>query len=90
MNDYKIGDEFWWFQINLPSDINKLCARSLSISAGDIELVHDVVKTNLHETDDFIEGFFGLRHIDDIWGKTREEAFQKLKEHFEKWGKFND
>jgi hypothetical protein len=79
-DDYKIGDEVWWFKA---SAIGNHTAWGLV--PGKVELVHDVITQIID--DDTIVCHFGIHKKNDIWGKTRPEAFSRLKEDLEKWGK---
>ncbi|HEV7424654.1 MAG TPA: hypothetical protein VGO21_05740, partial [Candidatus Paceibacterota bacterium] len=54
-----------------------------------IELVHDIIKDK--PTDDgFICGFYTRVQASNVWGRTREEAFKRLKDALEKWGSFEE
>lgn len=81
--DFKIGDEIWWFQA---TNSNKFCHTN-KITADGIELVHDIV----HQIrNNLLFSYFGIYEPQYIWGKTREEAWLRLKSNIENWGKFDD
>jgi hypothetical protein len=77
--DFKIGDQIWWFQAK-----ERLSMYQLSkISPDTITLVHDVV-TDIVE--DLLVCWHGTHNPKEIWGKSRKEAWDRLKNELEKWG----
>lgn len=77
--NYEIGDEVWWFKINDTQGV----MYHLALAPGQIELVHDTIK-------EFKEGRLVCWHTtkspSEVWGKTRQEAWDRLKSELEKWG----
>ncbi len=78
--EFNVGDEVWWFR----------ClgnGHSKGIHPGSMELVHDVIKS-------IDEGrlycWHSVHKSENIWGKSRQEAWENLKHDLEKWGKFNE
>lgn len=76
---FKIGDEIWWFQAKERMSMYQLSR----ILPDTIELVHDVI-TDIK--DDTLICWHGTHHPDSIWGKSRKEAWARLKTNIEKWG----
>lgn len=74
-NNFEIGDQVWWFRGNQMG--------SRKIILGTVELVHDVIT-------DIQDGLLMCWHStllpQNIWGKTRQEAWDRLKQDIEKWG----
>ncbi len=73
MEMFKKGDEVWWFQGKSTfgnADISKL------IHPGTIELVHDII-TDISEDGSLI-CWYATRKAEHIWGKSREEAWERL------------
>lgn len=75
--DYKVGDEIWWFKY----DSHELYTTNLM--PGKIELVHDVIK---EIKDGHLYCWHSSKKPHEVWGKSRKEAWAKLKSHIEKWG----
>lgn len=81
--DFKVGDEVWWFTLKKHTDPSHLYGMSTTVSPGDIELVHDQIK---EIKDDYLQCWHCCKKKSEIWGKTRFEAWSKLKDELEKWG----
>lgn len=80
--EFKIGDEVWWFK--LKSSVESMAySFSSAIRPGDIELVHDQVK---EIKDDLLQCWHCCKRKEEIWGKSRFEAWENLKKEIEKWG----
>ncbi len=79
--ELKIGDEIWWFQCK--SRTSDFYYMRSSIPPDTLELVHDVV-TDIK--DNTIICWHGTHKPEEIWGKTRQEAWSRLKNEIEKWG----
>lgn len=75
--DFKVGDEIWWFR----DAFSQSCAAM--IYPGDIELVHDTIKEIKAHNLIFWHCTLQANHV---WGKTRKEAWARLKSDIEKWG----
>ena len=78
--NFKVSDEIWWFQCK-----NRITDGygSRNIMPETIELVHDVV-TDIRE--DILICWHGTHKREEIWGKSRFEAWERLKNEIEKWG----
>ena len=88
--EFKVGDEVWWFQ----SKTNQLTYfDKKKIIPGSIELVHDIITAIELKTpkngldDDLLICWCNTHKAGDIWGRTRQEAWDKLKKEIEMWGK---
>ena len=83
--DFKVGDEVWWFKVNTPNPSSY--GYHLNLSPGEIELVHDQIK-EIKEDDEnvLLVCWHCHKRSNDVWGKTRQEAWNKLKENMEQWG----
>lgn len=84
--DFKVGDEVWRFQSSQSRDSYR-CEKYRfirNLCPGQIELVHDIV---LSIEDDLLICQYETYGRNEVWGKSREEAFAKLKENLEQWGK---
>ncbi len=80
--EFQVGDEVWWFKTKTKME-GLTYGFSLNIPVNAIELVHDQIK----EIDgDTLTCWHSTKRIEDIWGKTRFEAWSRLKEELEKWG----
>ena len=77
---FSVGDEIWWFQSK--SRISELYMRS-NIAPDTIELVHDVITDIQDKT---LICWHGSHLASEVWGKTRQEAWDRLKREIEKWG----
>ena len=77
--NYEVNDEVWWFKIGPQAG----CMYSFTLKPGDIELVHDTIK---EIKDGWLICWHSQKKPSDVWGKTREEAWQTLKAQIEKWG----
>lgn len=80
--DFKVGDEIWWFKTKTKTE-GLTYGFSLNIPTGGIELVHDQIK---EIQGDMLQCWHCCRTKDEVWGKTRFEAWNKLKDELEKWG----
>jgi hypothetical protein len=80
LHDYKVGDEVWWFKVKFENYLEYL----VNIKVDNIQLVHDIVTK---VSDDEITCFHVRLNPSNIWGKSRQEAWNKLKETLEVWGK---
>lgn len=76
IEDFKIGDEIWWFKSH--DIVSRLCRSK-------VWLVNDII-TKIN--DSYVETFH-TRVVDanEIWGRTRQEAWNNLKSEIEQWGK---
>jgi len=81
MDQFKKGDEMWWFVVNYRDSASK------NLLPDSIDLVHDLVTED--SSGPFIKGDFGFKPHESIWGKSRQEAWDRLKAHIEKWGKLD-
>lgn len=59
------------------------CLYSFALRPGEIELVHDTIK---EIKDGWLICWHAQKQPQDIWGKTRKEAWERLKADLEKWG----
>jgi hypothetical protein len=82
--EFKIGEEIWWFRID--SNGNELRSPYFAVGLNNIELVHDIVKKDSSANDEQVCGFYTIIYKTYICGKTRQEAFNSLKQYLEKWG----
>lgn len=80
--DFKVGDEAWWFKVKTKS-VGFGMGYHSHLTPDELELVHDVV-TDIQ--DDVLICWHGSHSPKDIWGKTRKEAWARLKSSIEKWG----
>lgn len=78
-NEFKVGDEVWWFQRNDERIGSYLWP-------GTIDLIHDYIK---EIKDKEIICWHGRLSANQIWGKSRFEAWTRLKDELEKWGKLD-
>ena len=78
--DFSVGDEVWWFKIGNQAG----CLYHFALRPGDIELVHDTIK---EIKDGDLHCWHCVKRPQDIWGKTRREAWKTLKSEMEEWGK---
>lgn len=86
--ELKRGEEFWYFHINsLYLNTEKFTP---TIGHYNIDLVHDVVlSVEVFPRETIVFGEHGSRLlISQVAGKTRDEAFGRLKDNLEMWGKF--
>lgn len=74
--DFKVGDEVWWFQGSLETYTGH-------IAPDELDLIHDVVKNIKNGR---IYCFHGSHDPKAIWGKSRKEAWKRLKSRVEEWG----
>jgi hypothetical protein len=81
--DFKVGDEIWWFKIRTNASSGFSLGYSNHLTPDQIELVHDVV-TDVQ--DGTLICWHGSHSPKDIWGKSRQEAWARLKTETEKWG----
>ena len=77
---FKKGDEIWWFQSKKRADNYLMC---FHITPDTIELVHDVV-TDIQ--DNILICWHGSHNVAEVWGKSRQEAWNRLKNELTKWG----
>lgn len=77
---FKKGDEIWWFQCK--SRNNDYYMRS-NLPPDTLELVHDVITDIQGDT---LICWHGSHNVAEIWGKSRFEAWNRLKNEIEKWG----
>ena len=80
---FKIGDEIWWFKVRSKNHSSFGLGYNSQLSPDEIELVHDVI-TDIQ--DDTLICWHGSHHPRDVWGKSRSEAWSRLKKEIEKWG----
>lgn len=80
---FKPGDEVWWFQTEIP--VNNFYMKKM-LKPDSIKLVHDIVKKI---TGDILICEFSSHFVEDIWGKSRLDAWTRLKKELEKWGKLD-
>lgn len=79
IEDYKIGDEIWWFINELGGPPN------CDMNPEKMHLVHDEIR---EITGNFVSCWHKKNlQIDHIAGKSRKEAWETLKSNIEKWGK---
>jgi hypothetical protein len=82
-HDYKIGDQVWWFQTRAPM---VSFASNYSLRPDSLELVHDVI-TDIQ--DGRLICWHGTHCPLEVWGKSRKEAWNRLKSKLEKWGQLD-
>ena len=80
---FKIGDEIWWFKLRTNASSGFSMGYSTSLPPDAIELVHDVI-TDIKE--DALICWHGTHYEKDVWGKSRKEAWARLKNEIAKWG----
>lgn len=80
IEDFKIGETVWWF-----NSINTLYSHG--IKPCDIDLVHDIIKEIKNNE---LICFHKNIPLEMVWGKTRKEAWNRLKQHIEKWGNVDE
>lgn len=80
---FKVGDEVWWFKVRANGNSAYGMGYCNNIDPDTIELVHDVV-TDIQ--DESLICWHGTHRAKEIWGKTRQEAWSRLKKEIEKWG----
>lgn len=80
--DFKVGNEIWWFKNKYFFDAGYHF--SSNIKPDGIELVHDVI-TEING--DILTTWHGLHRKEDVWGNTRQDAWDRLKSSIEYWGK---
>lgn len=83
LSTFKVGDEVWWFKVRSSGSSAFGMGYTNHIDPDTIELVHDVITDIQDET--FI-CWHGTHRAKDIWGKSRKEAWSRLKKEIEKWG----
>lgn len=79
---YKIGDEIWWFQIN-QKDNGLNYGYHKALIPGEIDLIHDQIR---EISDDVLVCWHCAKRKNEVWGRTRQEAWDKLKSEISKWG----
>jgi hypothetical protein len=77
---FKVGDTVWWFQVR---NSRELFTYNRLLLPDSIELVHDEVTCI---ADGMLICWHGTHDPLDIWGKTRQQAWDRLKSSIEKWG----
>lgn len=78
--NYFIGDDIYWFKIS-SEGYSQLYTNS--ILPGHIELVHDSIK---EIKDGNLCCWHTTKRPHEIWGKSREEAWETLKQQLQQWG----
>ncbi len=81
--DFKVGDEIWWFKVRAWGSSAFGMGYTNTIDPGAIELVHDVITDIEGET---LICWHGTHRAKEVWGKTRKDAWARLKTEIEKWG----
>lgn len=79
---FKIGDEIWWFQVNCPNG-GVSYGYQRALNPGQLHLVHDHIR---EIQDDILVCWHCAKRVDEIWGKSRQDAWDTLKRETEKWG----
>ena len=69
---FKVGDEVWWFKVG--RQCSYVYTRDLVPDS--IELVHDIITCI---DGDSLVCWHSTKDRADIWGKTRQEAWDRLK-----------
>lgn len=80
---YKVGDEIWWFQINQGKDNGLNYGYHKALNPGELDLIHDQVR---EISDNVLICWHCAKRKDEVWGKTRQEAWDRLKSEISKWG----
>lgn len=80
---YKIGDEIWWFQVN-QKDHGLSYGYQKALNPGEIDLIHDQIREI--DKDGILICWHCAKRPDEVWGKTRQEAWDKLKGFLSTWG----
>lgn len=81
--NFKVGDEVWWFKVRATDYSSFSMGYSNIIPPDSLELVHDVITDIKDET---LICWHGTHYPKEIWGKTRKEAWSRLKKEIGRWG----
>lgn len=79
VDKFKKGDEVWWFVVKHQHNVSN------NLWPDSLDLVHDIVEED--SDGPYVKCSFGFRPDESIWGKSRQEAWDRLKTHVEQWGK---
>lgn len=80
---FKVGDEIWWFQIN-QKDHGLSYGFHKALLPGELDLIHDQIREI--DKDGILICWHCAKKTHEVWGKTRQEAWDKLKDFLSKWG----
>lgn len=81
IKDLKVGDEIWYFQTKEGNSFNR------AVKPGEIQLVSDII---VEIVEDYFIFFHGHLRKDKVWGKTRMDAWCRLKEDIGQWGSIEE